>query len=387
MDLRDTSEEAEFRTRLRDWLTMTLPPGYVQARPRPGRWEPDALRAWSTALYRAGYTGLTWPREYGGQGLPPGYQAIFLEETADIGAPEHIGVIGLGAVGPTILAHGTDEQKRRYLPAILAGDIVFCQGFSEPDAGSDLASVRTRAVPDGDGFVVTGRKVWSSYARIADECLLLCRTGSAEDRHAGLTCLLLDMHAPGVTVRPLRQLTGDTDFHEVELCEVRIPARRLLGEVGQGWRAAMTGLAHERGTLGFTLAARLQVQLRRLIATAREVGGADDPVVRDRVAELAVEVAGLRWTSCHVLSTVGNGTPGPESSMLKLSWSRTHQRLTAAALDLLGPAAALAEADAHWDGYWLQHQLRSLGNSIEGGTSDILRNVIAERVLGLPRSR
>jgi alkylation response protein AidB-like acyl-CoA dehydrogenase len=386
MDLRDSPAQARFRAELREWLAATLA-GYDR-RPRPGRWDLAVVREWTVALHAAGYAGLTWPREYGGQGRSVDFQAIFLEETADADAPEHIGVIGLGVVGPTILAHGTAAQRAQHLPRILSGTTVFCQGFSEPEAGSDLAAVRTRAVRDGDDFVVTGHKLWSSYAHLADACLVLARTDPAGERHSGLTCLLLDMHSPGVAVRPQRQLTGEAGFNEIVLDGVRVPAAQVLGDVDDGWRVAMTGLANERGTLGFTLVARFAVALRRVIATARATGQAGDPVVRDRIAGLAVDLAGLRWTSYRALSTIrAGGTPGPESSYLKLSWSVGNQRLTALALDLLGPDAVLDAAGGFWHGYWQYQQLRSLGNSIEGGTSEIQRNIVAERILGLPRSR
>jgi alkylation response protein AidB-like acyl-CoA dehydrogenase len=406
VDLRDTPQEAVFRSDLRAWLAENLPPERDR-RPSPRRWDPDTVRAWTAALHRSGYTGLTWPVEYGGRGLPVSFQAIFLEETGQADAPEHVGVMGLNVIGPTILDRGTAGQKRHYLPRILSGAVVFCQAFSEPEAGSDLAAVRTRAEPDGAGFVVTGHKIWSSYAHLADACLLLCRTGPAgADRH-GLTCLLLDLRLPrgaraepvsagaehpqrpaGVEVRPVRQLTGDADFNEILLDGVRVPADRVLGEVGDGWRVAMTGLAHERGTLGVTLAARLSVQLRRLVATARALGLAGDPVVRAAIADLAVDVAGLRWTAVRALPDARPGAgPGPESSVLKLSWSLAHQRMTSLALDLLAAQAVRTGAGAFWDGYWAHQHLRSLANTIEGGTSDILRSVIAERVLGLPRSR
>jgi alkylation response protein AidB-like acyl-CoA dehydrogenase len=386
MDLRDSPEQARFRAQLREWLAGTMA-GYDR-RPRPGRRDVAVSRAWTAALHEAGYAGLTWPREYGGQGRSVDFEAIFLEESADADAPEHIGTIGLGVVGPTILAHGTAGQRALYLPRILSGETVFCQGFSEPEAGSDLAAVCTRAVPDGDDFVVTGHKLWSSYAHLADACLLLARTGPAGSRHRGLTCLLLDMRTPGVAVRPQRQLTGEAGFNEIVLDAVRIPAAQVLGTVDDGWRVAMTGLANERGTLGFTLVARFAVALRRLIATARATGQAGDPVVRDRIAALAVDLAGLRWTSHRALSnTRATGTPGPESSYVKLCWSQSHQRLTALALELLGPDAALDGPGAFWDGYWQYQQLRSLGNTIEGGTSQIQRDIIAERVLGLPRAR
>jgi alkylation response protein AidB-like acyl-CoA dehydrogenase len=386
MDLRDSPEQAVFRAELREWLARSLPE--PDGHPRPGRWDLAVVRAWTAALHAAGYAGLTWPRKYGGQGRSLDFEAIFLAESAAADVPEHIGIIGLGVVGPTILARGTHAQRRHYLPRILSGDIVFCQGFSEPEAGSDLAAVRTRAVRDGDDFVVTGHKLWSSYAHLADCCLLLARTGPADGRHRGLTCLLMDMDAPGVTVRPQRQITGEATFNEILLADVRIPAARVLGEVDDGWGVAMAGLANERGTLGFTLVARFAVALRRLIETARATGQANDPLVRDRIAGLAVDLAGLRWSSYRALSDArANGTPGPESSYLKLCWARGHQRLTALALDLLGPDAVLDGAGGFWDGYWQYHQLRSLGDSIAGGTAEIQRNIIAERILGLPRSR
>jgi alkylation response protein AidB-like acyl-CoA dehydrogenase len=243
-------------------------------------------------------------------------------------------------------------------------------------------------VPDGDGFLLNGHKVWSSYAHLADVCLVLARTGAEDDRHRGLTCLLVDTGCPGVTVRPLRQLTGDSEFSEIELTDVRVGADRVLGVVGRGWEVAMTGLAHERGTMGFTLAARLSVQLRRLIETARVLGRSADPLVRDRIAALATEASALTWTSYRALSQAGpSGTPGADSSVIKLSWSLTHQRLTAFALELLGAEAHQTGEDGFWAGYWTHHHLRSLGNSLEGGTSEIQRNVIAERLLGLPRTR
>lgn len=388
MDLRDSPAEARFRADLRGWLRHSLAGLDSGDQHRPGRWDPGAVRTFTTLLHQARYAGLTWPVEFGGRGLPLTYQAIYLEEAVAADAPEHLGVIGLGVVGPTLLAHGTPAQKHRYLPRILSGELVFCQGFSEPEAGSDLAAVGTRARPDGDGFVVTGHKLWSSYAHLADECLLLVRTGPAGNGHDGLTCLLLDMRSPGVRVRPIRQLTGEAEFNEIVLDQVRVPAGRVLGAVGNGWRVALTGLANERGTLGFTLAARLSLALRRLLETVRQVGAENDPLVRDRLAGLAVDVAGLRWTAARMLGNGDGGRlPGPESSYLKLVWSHTHQRLTTLALDLLGPQAAVTGPDAFWDGHWQHQQLRSLGNTIEGGTSQIQRGIIAERVLGLPRSR
>jgi alkylation response protein AidB-like acyl-CoA dehydrogenase len=388
MDLRDTPAEAAFRHELREWLADRLagrpgrPDGPIQA-------GPDAAASWTTELHRAGYTGLTWPVEYGGRGLPIAYSAIYLDETARAGAPEHIGVIGLGVVGPTLIAHGTPAQKTHHLPRILSGETLFCQGFSEPEAGSDLAALRTFAHPCGDGsYEITGHKVWSSYAHVANWCLLLARTDAASTRHRGLTCFMLDMSGPGVAVRPMRQLSGAADFNEIVLSRAHVSAAAVVGAPGDGWRVAMTGLANERGSLGFTLAARLAAQFERLLVTARAYGRMDDPLVADRIAALAVEVDALRWTSYRLLCNRDAGDqPGPESSIVKLRWSEANQRLTTLAVELLGPDAPLDGADGFWNGFWQYQQLRSRGNSIEGGTSEIQRNVIAERLLGLPRSR
>jgi alkylation response protein AidB-like acyl-CoA dehydrogenase len=381
MNLRDSAEEATFRAGLRDWLRQQLPGQDETDR----RWEVQELRKWSKELNAAGYAGLTWPQQYGGRGLGPGYQAIFAEESALAGAPDHLNVIGLNMVGPTLIAHGTPEQQARYLPGILSGEILFCQGFSEPDAGSDLAAIRTRATETEDGYRVSGEKVWSSYAHLADFCLLLARTGATEPKHHGLTCFVLDMRAPGVQVAPLRQISGDSDFNQIILDGAVIEAGAVVGEPGQGWKVAMSTLAHERGTFGITLTARLTVQFRRLVQVVKTVGAQDDPVVRHELAELYTRLQGLRYTGYRALSA--GGQPGPESSILKLEWSLTHQRVCALALRLLGPAAALEGEHAAAGGHWQRLRMRSRANTIEGGTSEILRGIVAERVLGLSRSR
>ena len=389
MDFRDSPEESEFRHELRAWLADSLPDDWADRPPQVGRYPVEFARDWTRRLFDAGYAGLTWPVEHGGQGRPLTYQAIYLEETARADAPDHIGVIGLGMAGPTIAAYGTPAQKDQHLRRILAGETVFCQGFSEPGAGSDLASLRTRAELDGDALVVNGQKVWSSYAHIADYCILLTRSDpAAGGKHRGLTYLLLDMRSPGVEVRPLRQITGDPEFNEIFLTDVRVPVTNVVGEIGEGWQVAMTTLLHERGTLGFALTARLDVALRRLITTARKTGAIDDPLVRDRIAQLHVDLQALRFTNYRSLTALlRTGIPGPEGSVAKLHWSETNQRLTSLALELLGPDAQLSGPDGFWGGYWQYQQLRSLGNTIEAGTSEVLRNIVAERVLGLPRSR
>ena len=383
MNLRDSPEEAEFRAEVQAWLEANLTDDLRGGRYGEGRFE-EASRAWSRKLYDAGYAGLTWPEEYGGVGAPYSYQAIFLEESARAEAPQHIGVIGLGMAGPTIIAFGTEEQKARYLSKILSAEEIWCQGFSEPGAGSDLAGVRTTAVPNDDGFLVNGQKVWSSFAHLADWCILVTRSDPEAQRHAGLTYLLVDMHSPGIEVRPLRQITGEAEFNEIFFSDVQVPAENVLGEVGNGWAVAMTTLLHERGTLGFALTGILDVTVRKLVALTRE-RGVDDPLILDRVAEEWIELQALKFTNYRALSTLmKTGIPGPEGSVSKLHWSESNQRLTKLALEILGEDSQVA---SNGDGDWRYHQLRSRGNTIEAGTSEILRSIIAERVLDLPRGR
>ena len=393
MDFRDTPEEAAFRSELRAWFEANLPDGWRDKGPARGRTEEEVSREWSKRLYEAGYAGLTWPKEFGGRGAPYTHQAIFLEESARAETPDHIGVIGLGMAGPTIIAHGTDEQKTAHLGKILSGEEVWCQGFSEPGSGSDLASLRTRAEVDGDDYVVNGQKVWSSFAHIADYCILLVRTDAQAAKHAGITYLLADMHAPGVEVRPLKQITGDPEFNEIFFSDVRIPRKNILGNENEGWKVAMTTLLHERGTLGFALTARLEVLMRKVIALAKETESdgspaSQDPLLRDRIARQWVELQALKFTNYRALtSLVKTGIPGPEGSIAKLHWSESNQRLTKLALEIMGPASQLDDDEGVWEGFWQYQQLRSRGNTIEAGTSEVLRNIISERVLGLPRSR
>jgi alkylation response protein AidB-like acyl-CoA dehydrogenase len=379
VDLRDTPEEAQFRSELRAWIEMNLPEEKRGGRGGAQRFEDPFLREWSRRLYEAGYAGLTWPKEYGGTGAPYSFQAILYEELAATQAPPHVGVIGLSMAGPTIIAHGTEEQKARYLQPLLAAEEIWCQGFSEPDAGSDLAAARTRAERRGDVYVVNGQKVWSSFAHIADFCILVTRSDPDAPRYRNLTYLLVDMHAPGVEVRPLRQITGEAEFNEIFFDNVEVPVENRLDDEGNGWQVAMTTLLHERATLGFALTATLDGLLGRLL---QDAGSPEDPRLREAIAAEWIELQGLRYTSYRALGTYQRtGIPGPEGSGVKLRWSEANQRLTKLARELRGPEGILD------DGWWNHQQLRSRGNTIEAGTSEVLRNIIAERILGLPRSR
>ncbi len=372
MQLRDTPEEATFRAEVRAWLEEHNPG--LEGLP-----DTEAKKAWSRKIYDAGYAGLTWPKEYGGGGGSYAEQAILLEEWARAEAPTHLGVIGLGMAGPTIIAHGTEEQKQRYLANILSGEEIWCQGFSEPGAGSDLSAARTSAELRDGHFVVNGQKIWSSYAHIADWCILVTRSDPESQRHAGLTYMVVDMHSPGVEVRPIRHITGDADFNEIFFENVEVPVENVLDEIGNGWAVAMTTLLHERGTLGFALTGTLEVSVRKLLALTKE-RGVTDSRLRDMVAREWIELQALKLTNNRALTKlVETGIPGPEGSVSKLHWSEQNQRLTKLALEI--------EDGVDGDGWWRYQQLRSRGNTIEAGTSEILRNIIAERVLGLPRSR
>jgi alkylation response protein AidB-like acyl-CoA dehydrogenase len=397
MDFRDSAEEAEFRSRVRAWFSQNLPVGWGTA-----DWiEPEGdnrvrfYRDWAHRMYDAGFVGITWPRRYGGQEGALSHQTIVLEEAGRVEAPEHLGFIGIGMAGPTILTHGTDAQRDRFLEKILTGEEVWCQGFSEPGSGSDLASLSTKAAPDGDSFVVTGQKVWSSFAHFAEWCILLARTDSGGSKYEGLTYFLMDMHAPGVTVRPLRQITGEAEFNEIFMDRVRIPADMVVGGVGNGWDVAITTLMNERANVGLALLVRVDGTFRRLLDLAKTTArngarAADDPLIRDRIAEAWTDLQAFRFTVYRAYTAVlKTGMPGPEGSVAKLFWSEMNQRLTRLGLEVEGAYALLDEgSDRAVDrGRWQHAQLRSRGNTIEAGTSEVLRNIIAERVLGLPKSR
>ena len=391
MDLNLTPREQEFRDEFRAWLAANVPEERAASGfgSEGGEDYVAYLRDWQRRLYDGGWAGISWPREFGGRGATLVEQAIFYEELARARAPQLINAIGLSLVGPTIIALGTPAQKSRYLSNILSGEEIWCQGFSEPNAGSDLAASGTKAARDGDDFVVNGQKIWTSFAHLADWCLLLVRTDAEAAKHKGLTCLLVDMHSPGVVVRPLRQMSGDAGFNEVFYTDVRVPAANVLGEVDKGWTTAIAALMNERANLGTGIQVIFKRNLEALIARARALrrGGrpvSQDPLARQKLAQAYLELEILRLNTNRALTALSKtGIPGPEGSTLKLFWSEMNQRTQRTAQEVLGPYGQFKEFDG---GLWEYAYLRARGNTIEAGTSEIQRSIIAERVLGLPKS-
>jgi len=392
----DLSEpERGFRDGLRAWLAANAPGDWAKLRGsfRSRAEEVAFLVDWQRRLHAAGYVGLDWPREYGGRGASVMEQAIFYEEMARVRAPELPNLIGLDMAGPALITHGTEAQKHAHLPWILSAEHIFCQGFSEPNAGSDLAAVQTRAVPADGGFVVSGQKVWTSFAHYANWCILLARTDASAPKHRGLTFFLVDMRTPGVTVRPLRQASGDAEFNELFLDNVRVPADNVVGRVNGGWEVAITTLMFERGprTLSRQVLLRSAIDAAIELARALDRSGARaarDPIVRQRLGQLVIDAQALRLSNLRTLTRlVRGGAPGPEGSAAKLFFSETWQRALEVILELQGPYATLWQGSdrAIDDGYWQFRFLRSRGDTIAAGTSEIQRNILAERVLGLPR--
>jgi alkylation response protein AidB-like acyl-CoA dehydrogenase len=330
---------------------------------------------------------VSWPTKYGGRGATLIEQAIYNEEVVRAKAPQAANVLGLAMGGPTVIAHGTEEQRRRYLQPILSAEEIWCQGFSEPDSGSDLASVKTRATRHGDEWVVTGQKVWTTFAHHAKWCMLVARTDSDAPKHKGLSYFLMDMDQEAVQVRPLVQITGEAEFNELFIEEARIPHENIIGGEGNGWAVAITTLMHERATLAFGLQVSAQIALNELIEKARSTRAngqpaSEDPVIRQRLAQLLIEAEVLRLNAYRGLTAImRDGVPGPEGSLGKWHWSEVSQSLTELAMEIAGPRAMLAEDE------WTYRFLRARANSIEGGTTEILKNIVAERVLGLPRMR
>lgn len=397
MDFSFSPEEEHFRQELRDWLQQNLPAGWGTASYQAPKGEGRLafLRNWQRKMYDGGYVGLSWPKEYGGRGASMIETAIFNEEMAKVEAPGPLNVLGLSMAGPTIIVHGTEEQKQRYLQKILNCEEIWCQGFSEPGSGSDVASIRTKAKVHGDEFIVNGQKVWTTLAHVADWCMLLVRTDPDAPKHRGISYILVDMKSPGITVRPLRQMTGESEFNEIFFEDVRVPRANLVGELNNGWGVALTTLMNERGTASFGTQARFRILYENLVTLAQQssVNGRNatkDPLVRQQLAQHLIDVEILKY-NCYRNFTrlLRGGTPGPEGSILKLWWSELNQRMQETAMMLEGPYNQLVR-ESPWTvegGRWQHHFMRSRANTIEAGTSEIQRNIIAERVLKMPKGR
>ena len=391
MDFDDTPEEAAFRAEARAWLEANaIPKGHPDDF-SAGMWSTDyseeeyvkRCREWQGVLAEGGWAGITWPAELGGRGGRPIEGAIFNQEQARFGVSNGVFAIAIGMVGPTLLAHGTDDQKRRFLPPMLKGDEVWCQLFSEPEAGSDLAAIATRAERDGDEWVVTGQKVWTSAAHRAEWGILLARTDPDVPKHKGITYFLVDMRTPGIDIRPLRQMTGDAHFSEVFLDDVRIPAANVLGEVGEGWRVAQTTLASERSAIAGGSGG---ADPPGLIALAQQRGVADDPLVRQAVVEAHLRSELLRYLRLRSQTALSKGErPGPEGSVMKLAYARFMQQMTTTAMHLQGALGMLDDPSLlPRGGVWTTKFLHSPSLRIAGGSDQIQGNIIGERVLGLP---
>ena len=388
MQLAATESERRLQQEVRAFLAAERPDTARLPRALDDRME--ALRAWQARCYEAGYVGRAWPREFGGGGGPAAEQIVIDQELAAAGAPEFANVVGLDVLGPSLLRFGSDDQRRRHIPAILSAEEIWCQGFSEPDAGSDLASLRTRADDRGDHFVVSGQKTWVSWGQFARWCGVLARTADTEPKHRGISMLIVDMRAPGVELRPMTQITGHAEFCELFLDEVVVPREHLLGGLGDGWKIAMHTLGHERGTAALPRQVKLRTWLDRAVRVAAERTVDGEPLLEDPGTQVALARAliGVEVLRHHAYRTVGEflngGAVGPESSSVKLLMAEAEQRLAATALEVLGTTFEHAEA-VDEDEFWLETYLYSRAASVYGGTQQIQRNIIADRVLALPQ--
>jgi alkylation response protein AidB-like acyl-CoA dehydrogenase len=394
MDLNLSPDELQFRDELRAWLDANVPRDWTEWREKPIEESFPYLRAWQRKLHEGRWAAVSWPKEYGGRSASLTQQAIFWEEMARVEAPPMANALGLGLIGPTIISFGTEDQKKRFIPKILSAEEIWCQGFSEPNAGSDLASLQTEARLDGDQYVVNGQKVWTSYGWVGNWCELVVRTDSNVPKHKGLTVLLIDMKSPGVEVRPLRQMTGESEFNEMFFRDVRVPVENVLGTVNDGWNVAVSTLMHERGAYGARLHPLFKRNINRLIELSREFqknghAASQDPLTRQKLAQCYAEIEIMRMNQLRAFSRISaTGAPGPEGSIQKIFWSELNQRLQQVAQEIFGPFGQLVGGDSHAvdNGIWSYGYLRTRGNTIEAGTSEVQRSIIGHFVLGLPKS-
>ena len=397
MDLNYTPEDIAFRQQVRQWFEENLPREPITTL--------EERRAWHRKLYEAGFIGMGWPKAYGGGERRPMEQAIVGEEMARVNAPAGVGGLGISIVGPTIIHHGTEDQKTRFVKNIITGDEIWCQLYSEPNSGSDLASLQCRADIDGDEFVVNGQKIWTSGAHNSDWGLMLARTDRNASKHQGISCILVDMKTSGVEVRPLKQISGSSEFSEVFFTNVRVPADNLIGELNTGWQIAQTTLGYERGGNTLSRVSRLQVQLSRLFDVTQQlrVDGTraiDDPIIRQKLGEITADIEVLRYASLRILSRLEKGQrPGPEASIAKLHYSELDKKVQEMILDILGPygqqlenvpaelqlSGAGSPGGDDDTGSWAYPFVWSRAGTIYAGSSEIQKNILGERVLGLPK--
>ena len=391
MDFQFTEAQETFRKEVRQWLEHNLPDelrGSGFAASRADVEEVRQLRGWQKKLAEAGYVGMDWPREFGGRGASIVEMIILYQEMARAESPQLVNRGGVSMLGPTLMKYGTPAQQKRFLPKILTAEEIWCQGFSEPNAGSDLANLQTRAVRDGDHFVVNGQKVWTSMAHVAEWCFLLARTDPAAPKHKGISFMLVDMKTPGITIRPLRQITGEAEFNEVFWDNVRVPEENLVGELNRGWEVAITTLAYERDLLTFIRQISLKNALHRMMRLAREQGRSGDPMMRQRIADLWIGEQALQMNAYRSLTRIlRGGAPGPEGSTSKLFWSQLDKEMAQLGTELLGPYSQLGRGTPHAvdDGQWEFYALLAQASGIRAGTTEILKNILGERVLGLPK--
>jgi alkylation response protein AidB-like acyl-CoA dehydrogenase len=389
MDLSWKPEDEAFRKEVRSYLESNLPKDL----PEDGDESFEARREWQAKMAEDSWVAIHWPKEFGGRGASVLQTIIYNEEYTRLRGPRLPNELGLALLGPTLMEFGTDEQKQKFLKRVLTAEDIWCQGFSEPNSGSDLASLQCKAEIDGDDFVVNGQKIWTSYGKYADWIFNLVRTDREAEPHKGISFLLADMKSPGIEVRPLKEISGDSLFSEVFFTDVRTPKENLVGELGQGWSIAMRTLTFERGAGSLATSVRLRNSMFDLIADAQKVrrngwSAFEDPVSRDRIAKWLVDLEVYRYTTLRAISSVANGRPaGSEASINKVYWSEWHREFMADAVNVLGPLARVldgAEAEIN-TARWAKEYLLSLAGTIYAGTSEVQRNIIAERVLGLPK--
>ncbi len=388
MDLELSEGHLRFRDEVRAWLETNLERPWREQLRDPGTDDDriEARRRWQRKLHDAGYLGVEWPKEWGGSGLSGVEKSLLEAELARADAPPILNFLGIGLLGPALIHHGTEEQRRRFIPPMLSGEEIWCQGFSEPGAGSDLAALKTSARIEGDEFVINGQKVWTTFGPWADWIFVLART-DAKNRYGGISFILVNLETQGVTVRPLRQITGESEFGEVFFEDARVPRSHLVGQIGEGWKIAMTVLAYERGAFALAFSARYARDIAALAATCKQIGRTDS-ASRQKIARLVVDNDVMYSNGIRMLANMADGkVPGPEASLEKLFWSEFDKRFRETALDLLGPAGQLLREapGASADVDWAREFLWSRAETIFSGSSEVQKNIVAKRALGLPQ--